>query len=268
MEVKKPTDIPSYKKWLSQRHGVEVTAKAKTYYQAVTTKAAGDFAKSSFWQGLQSALPDINRGYYLQTNYYLLTEPPSPQLQIKPYDSFILKTFRHNILNNRNWPAPPEKSWLLPDNWFAEINDTIRTYFVVKYLDGVNFLADYLAKQACEATYESQVDFEAKEEGYYAAHFYVKFPCEIPCENWDTRDELISIEIQITTQLQEVIRRLLHKYYEQRRTLQPIVGEKWQWNYRSDEFAANYLGHILHYVEGMIMDVRDKRIGKETKDEE
>lgn len=267
METEKPTDIPSYKKWLSKRHDVEVTAKTETYYQAVTAKAGGDFAKSSFWKGLQAALPDINREYYLQTNYYLLAETASPELHTKPYDSFILKTFRHNVLNNQNWPEPPQRGWLLPENWFTEVNDTVRTYFVVKYLDGVNFLADHLAKRAGEATYESRVDFEAKEEGYYAAHFYVKFPCEVPCENWDTRDETISIEIQITTQLQEVIRRLLHKYYEQRRASQPTVGEKWQWDYRSDEFAANYLGHILHYVEGMIMDVRDKRVGKETKHE-
>ena len=25
------------------------------------------------------------------------------------------------------------------------------------------------------------------------------------------------------------------------------------------EFAANYLGHVLHYVEGMIMDIREKQ---------
>jgi len=29
------------------------------------------------------------------------------------------------------------------------------------------------------------------------------------------------------------------------------------WRQRA-EFAANYLGHILHYIEGMIIDVRDK----------
>ncbi|KKK63816.1 hypothetical protein LCGC14_2990500, partial [marine sediment metagenome] len=55
--------------------------------------------------------------------------------------------------------------------------------------------------------------------------------------------------------------------YDQRRAERPTSNVKWQWDYRSDEFAANYLGHILHYVEGMIIDVRDKRIGKETKDE-
>lgn len=67
------------------------------------------------------------------------------------------------------------------------------------------------------------------------------------------------IEIQITTQLQEVIRSLLHKYYEDRRKGVEAEGTKWQWDYKSDEFVANYLGHILHYVEGMIMDIREKQ---------
>ena len=76
---------------------------------------------------------------------------------------------------------------------------------------------------------------------------------------WDTERVDVSIEIQITTQLQEVIRKLLHKYYEDRR--KRIIEEdiKWQWNYKSDEFIANYLGHILHYVEGMIMEIREKQ---------
>ena len=153
-------------------------------------------------------------------------------------------------------------------NWFSRINDTVRTCFVVKYLDGVNFLASQFADRAKAAEYKSRVDYEAKEEGYYAAHFYVSFPCEVPREDWDTKDETISVEIQITTQLQEVIRHLLHKYYEQRRAQRPIPHVKWQWDYRSDEFAANYIGHILHYLEGMIVDVRDKRIGKETANED
>jgi hypothetical protein len=28
--------------------------------------------------------------------------------------------------------------------------------------------------------------------------------------------------------------------------------------YKSDEFAINYLGHILHYLEGTIVEIRDK----------
>lgn len=267
MKTQKPEDISGYKEWLKEDHQVEISARTETYYNAVTSRVRTDFLASSFWKSLVTDLDQINQGYYVSMNYYLFGDSAPPELQTKSFESFLLKTFRQNILDNINWPEPPDSGWLLPENWFSRVNDAVRTYFVVKYLDGVNFLAEKFAERATAVSYESHVDFEAKEEGYYAAHFYVTFPCEVPCEDWDTRHESISIEIQITTQIQEVIRRLLHKYYEQRRGEPPTSDLKWQWDYRSDEFAANYLGHILHYVEGMIMDVRDHRVGKESKHE-
>ena len=68
------------------------------------------------------------------------------------------------------------------------------------------------------------------------------------------------MEIQITTQVQELILNLLHKYYERRRN--KIEPDNWQWDHASDEFATNYLGHILHYVEGMIVEVRERHDGQ------
>lgn len=52
---------------------------------------------------------------------------------------------------------------------------------------------------------------------------------------------------------------MLHKYYEDKRKGIREEDIKWQWDYKSDEFATNYLGHILHYVEGMIMEIREKQ---------
>jgi hypothetical protein len=88
-------------------------------------------------------------------------------------------------------------------------------------------------------------------------HMNIRQDCLVRELDWNKKTKNISFEIQITTQLQEVIRRLLHEYYEEKRT-EKATDEKWQWNYRSEEFSTNYLGHILHYVEGMIMDIREK----------
>lgn len=235
-----------------------ITNRTGAHYDAVMSKAVTDFKACDFWKSLLSSLTEIDQEYRLKTNYILRLHESPPEVLIKPFKSFLLKTFRKNVLNNGKWPAPPDSGWLLPENWFSQINDTVRTSFVVKYLDGVNFLAEKCTEQATAAKHDSRVDFEAKDEGYYAAHFYVLVPCNVPRENWDTESLTISVEIQITTQLQEVIKRLLHKHYEQYREKSPTPNTKWQWDYKSDEFAANYLGHILHYVEGMIMDVRDK----------
>jgi hypothetical protein len=135
----------------------------------------------------------------------------------------------------------------------------VRTLISVKYLDGVEYLIHKISRMSEECGLNCQFIFEAREEGYYAGHLYFTQTINIPGIEWDTIKINAIIELQITTQLQEVIRKLLHKYYEQRRIQLKSESQKWQWNYNDDEFIANYLGHILHYVEGMIMEIREKQ---------
>ena len=140
----------------------------------------------------------------------------------------------------------------------------MRSLLVVKYLDGVTFAADQISEIAKAQGTTCDIELKAREEGYYAAHLYFPVACEIPCENWDTEKVTISVELQITTQVQEVIRKLLHAYYEERRITGEQESATWQWNYKSPEFGANYLGHVLHYVEGMIMEIREKQERKKS----
>lgn len=71
--------------------------------------------------------------------------------------------------------------------------------FVVKYLDGVEFMIDKI-KFICEQqSLPCRIFLEAREEGYYAAHIYTKQEFEVPRVNWDTEKIKVSIEIQITT---------------------------------------------------------------------
>ena len=259
MAVCKPQDIDEYRKWLRDNHQVTTASLSRAYYESVSNKMHMTITQSTFWSAIISQLDRIGQQYYLDMEYYLFTVEFAPKLKIKPFDSFLNKTFRKNVVHNSNWPDEPEGGWLLPDNWYTRIDDIIRTLFVIKYLDGVSFLAEKLRVLLREYDLPTHVDFEAREEGYYAAHLYTECECEIPREDWTTKKIPVTIEIQITTQLQEVIRILLHKYYEDRRVKAKGSGVKWQWDYTSDEFAANYLGHILHYVEGMIMDIREKQ---------
>jgi ppGpp synthetase/RelA/SpoT-type nucleotidyltranferase len=258
MSEDRPESVEEYRKWFEDRHRVLITDRTQTYYESVSNKILRDFSRSDFWNALVSALESINQEYYLKTGYNLLSMD-TPELKAKPFKSFVLKTFRKNVLENPNWPEQPPGGWILPTNWYSRINDITRSVIVVKYLDGVNFLVENVRLLLREYGLSFQVDFEAREEGYYAAHVYTQYDCEVPAENWDVERIQVMIEIQITTQLQEVIRGLLHKYYEARRRGAKDEGVKWQWDYASDEFAANYLGHILHYVEGMIVDIRERQ---------
>lgn len=265
MTGEKPKNITEYKKWLYDKHSVEVSDRLESYYKATSARIKTDFEGSDFWVQLTRAFREYHDEYSVNTGYpLLLMRESQPIVLTKPFDSFLLKTFRKNVVANKSWPKEPQGGWILPTNWYSKINDTVRTLIEVKYLDGVEYLIEKIKVFSEREHTECRSFLEARDEGYYAAHLYIKRNFEIPRVTWDTERVDVSIEIQITTQLQEVIRKLLHSYYENAREKTKDADDvKWQWNYRSEEFSANYLGHILHYVEGMIMEIRDKQRDKE-----
>ena len=263
MSDEKPKNIDEYKRWLKDQHEVTISTREETYYEAVSDKIKSDFEGSEFWARLTHNFHEYNDEYLWDTGYQLLREY-KPTILSKPFPSFLLKTFRKNILLNKNWPKEPQGGWILPSNWCSKINDIARTLIEVKYLDGVEFMTKKITAFCSERSSDCSVFMEAREEGYYAAHLYIRQSFEVPRKTWDTEKLDVSVEVQITTQLQEVIRKLLHSYYEDaRKGTRERDCIKWQWDYRSNEFSANYLGHILHYVEGMIMEVRDRQSQKE-----
>lgn len=258
-EIRAPQTIGKYLGWLKKEHHVEIGEREKNHYDSVAHKVRQEFSLSHFWSELTGSLGKFDQEFQLKTGYPLLMPNYQPDLHVKPFDSFVLKTFRKNILENDMFPEEPQDGWILPTNWFSRIHDIVRTLLIAKYFDGVAFLIDKIDTLSKECSMPCQVVYEAREEGYYAVHLYVQQVFEIPKVTWDTERVAFSVEIQITTQLQEVIRRLLHTYYEERRRMPKKSFEKWQWDYRCDEFCVNYLGHILHYVEGMIMEIREKQ---------
>lgn len=262
--MKKPA-IEEYPNWFKEKFEVELTIKPASVYDYVIQKLNKDLENSLFWKELQKNLIDYTDEYYLLHGYPLLKIENIPVF-IKSYSSVINKSFRKNIILNENFPEPPKNGWITPNNWFERIKDLLRTTITVRYLDGVEFISNKI-KDLCEKhEFGFSVDFEAREEGYYAAHITIEGKFSIVDENWNVKEIMFPIEIQVTTQLQEVIKALLHKMYEEVRVLPSNEkNQKWQWDYKSQEFSSNYLGHILHYVEGMILEVRDKQKQNKTK---
>jgi hypothetical protein len=261
MAEMKPDNIEAYKNWLREHLSVAITRGDETYYESVTARMLSTLAASPFWTCLSSSIDEYHQEYLLATGYDLLLPGfVLPKLCIKPFGSFLDKTFRKNVLHNRHWPAAPAQGWIVPDSWYSRISDILRCTVVVKYLDGVEFMIEKIRALSETHGLPFSVHMEAREEGYYAAHVYTSHAFEVPRRNWDTLIQSAQLEIQITTQLQEVIQRLLHSRYEKSRSdADRRASSTWRWDYRSEEFAAGYLGHILHYVEGMIMEVRDRR---------
>ena len=256
MTIKKP-EYKDYINWLKKEHSINILEQERLY-SSISTKMKSDFVTSTFWKEFNENLSDYNDQYFLDNKYDLLMHREIvPDILIKPFKSFLEKTYRKNILNNSNWPNEPDMGWLLPYKWYSQINDILRTIIIVKYLDGVEFIINKIDNLSRECGLNCKTHLESRIDGYYAAHIYLKNQFEIPI-GIKTEFINVSIEFQITTQLQEIIKQLLYSHYAKKRKIKS-VNDDWQWDYQSDEFLANNLGHILHYVEGMIMEVREKQ---------
>ena len=250
--------IEEHRAWLDKEVPNEPLSAAARRYETASAKALRDIEASDFWVALLKNLTEWNDEYFRDSGGYLLfPSSDRPKLGFKPFNSLLDKAYRKNVLLNSNWPEAPSDGWVRQDTWYTRTNDIVRTTIVVKYMDGVDHLTAVMIKLCEDLGLKYKMDLEARTEGYYAAHFYVNQDIEIPKLNWDTEVVPIRLEIQVTTQLQDAIRKLTHKGYVAGRSLDK-PEELWQWNYKDPNFAPNYLGHILHYIEGMIMEIRDR----------
>lgn len=257
-KIKKPSSVTEFKNWLKLTFAHELNDKYQYYYDTVVKQLKTSFEESEFWKNLLNELPEINDKYFINKGVHLLIPSNIPRVYTKSLDSLVTKAYQKNVLNNDNFPDPPKEGWITPGNWFESIKDIVRTTLTVKYLDGVQFIISELEKISNKYNFDFNSSFEAREEGYYAAHSGIVVPLSIPDINFSPTEKKINIEIQVTTQIQEIIKTLLHKHYEENRKIIVPKDYKWQWDYKCPEFASNYLGHIIHYVEGMIVEIRDK----------
>ena len=252
--TEKPS-LEGYQAWLRRRFRDNPELQAgKAYHDEVVARLLAQVEGSRFWKKALERIPETAAEYLVATDYDLMAWPHDGKFQTKPWASLLDKTFRKNVLNNEAFPEAPSGGWLLPPTWYARIDDVVRTTFVVRYLDGVHELGRGLEAVAREVGVGVTPELVATEHGYYAAHLTVRQGLEVPTRGFTTIPLDIGIEIQVTTQAKEVLRKLLHITYESSR-LGTVDGD-WQWLYDERPFAANYLGHVMHYVEGRIMNIR------------
>jgi hypothetical protein len=243
---------------------VENLLAEENLYEQSAELIRANFRRTEFWQAILAGnkLKEFSERYQVDCHSQtaLLDYSKPPVLQIKTFASLLDKTFRWNVIDNDDWDGPPHKSrppaWILPSNWFSIINDTIRARFVVQHFDGVRFLVEKLVTLGNDSGIQARPHFPATPEGYYAGHVYLTRDFAV-LRTPGTASHPVTIELQVTTQIQETILGFLHERYESRRSL-PKSKDVWQWDYKSKEFRTNYLGHILHYLEGMIVDLRDQ----------
>jgi ppGpp synthetase/RelA/SpoT-type nucleotidyltranferase len=261
------TELPGfgtpYEIWLATHDVTNINAH-RNHYRTVSQEVLRSYNECAFWKKVLQELPNIDAEYLIAHKFPLIVNP-TPELIVKPWESFLQKTYRKNILTNAAFPNAPEGGWYLPPNWYTRIKDIVRTTITVKYLDGVPLVLEKLRAMAKAEALAFDDQLEARIDGYYGAHFNCLKQCEIFTIEWSNITTTIILEIQITTQIKDVIKSLLHKYYEtSRMSVETSSIVDISWSYETDEFIAAYLGHVLHYVEGMIINVRDRERGRDA----
>ncbi len=254
----KPRTIAEYIEWARSTLSVDFDdTRSKNLYTTNLQFIFNTVSEHIFFRELDGQLAQWSEEYENKTSSQLLMDKSTFALLIKNYESAVDKSFRNNIILNENFPKPPKKGWVTPENLFKCLNDGVRGALVCKFIDGPSFLSKKLTEDSTKLGLKSRRYSQERDEGYYAYHFYAEFKVDLLDKNWQKQESEVEIEIQITTQLQEVLRSLTHQFYEQKRLQPESDKSKWKWDYMSNQFRTSYLSHTLHLLEAIIVQARD-----------
>ncbi|WP_315755339.1 hypothetical protein [Bradyrhizobium sp. SZCCHNRI2007] len=252
----KPT-FAEYSKWHMENLNEDLDSESiKKKYSANLTLAQASINNHPFMEECSRLLATL-----AEEKLFALTEgskAPNFSFSTKPYQSSVDKTFRKNCNWNRSFPKPPREGWLTAKSWFKVLDDLIRTNLVCRYIDGPERVCRSIAEGANKHGIAADFSPRATDQGYYAYHCYLRFPADLVAhDNNEVEAGYVNVEIQVTTQLQEILRELTHPFYQSRRLQEQRPAIVDRWDFGSKQFTASYLGHTLHLIEGMIVQLRD-----------
>ena len=265
----KPTNLDEYRDWAKQNLPSDFSSpKIARLYETNLTNIHNAVTQHSFFVFFSSQASRWQEEYNQKTCSELFMGSNEPSLVTKPYKSSIEKTYRVNVLWNKDFPSEPKKGWVNHQNIFTHFNDLVRGTLVCRFIDGPAFIAKKIIEYAKEHNLKYRKYSQERDDGYYAYHVYVSFPAKIFDMEWNEEDVYIETEIQITTQLQEVLKDLTHKFYEKQRISLDRDTSKWKWDFASSRFKVGYLSHTLHLLESIILESREKVLGGHLIDDE
>ncbi|RWK30803.1 hypothetical protein [Mesorhizobium sp.] len=218
--------------------------------------------QSDAWSSLGERLPAFADRYREERGFGLFTgNPQKPGLLRKSIESAVEKTFRINVLENQFFPNPPyikgTHQWLVEDNLYRILKDLVRCRIVCRYMDGPEYLCSLVHESMqpdLDVTYKSM----ESDLGYYSWHLSIPVTAGVMKSNGNIVDENARYEVQITTQLQDVLNDLTHAFYEDKRIGDAIEPIPWRWRPHEAKFQGVYFGHTLHMLEGMLVELKRK----------
>lgn len=244
-------------RWLAQRERTSLSTLERQYATRINellTAARG----SAAWSAIERLLPEADAESERDTGRRLLMPNHTARLDPKPFLSAFDKAYRKDCLQNQDWPDPPGgRDWLRPWNLHQEVHDLVRTAIYCRFLDGASQLAERISVAVRQAGGSCDPEYMANETGYYAVHLSLPVRTYVTTGDWNSEEITFNIEVQVATMTQWVLRTLSHELYAKQR-VQPPSNEKWQWDPASESFKNNYLWHLLHFADGVMVEIRDQ----------
>ncbi|CAI9008468.1 hypothetical protein [Pseudomonas chlororaphis] len=263
----KPKDMDEYIDWAAANINSPLKEqKIESLYDTNMNNIFNGVSQHQFFVGFSRKSKEWQKKYRENTNTELFTDSDEPKLIVKPFASTVEKTYRQNILWNKNFPEQPKTGWYDHQNIYSKLNDLVRGSLVCRFIDGPSFVADSINEYAKEHGLQTRQYTQERDDGYYAFHIYIKFPVTVIDLQWNKTEINTEVEIQITTQLQEVLRSLTHKFYESQRLISSPDKGKWKWDFTSSRFKVGYLSHTLHLLESVILESRDRVMKQEGEE--
>lgn len=265
----KPINLDEYHGWAKENLSSDFSSsKIERLYETNLTNIYNAITEHNFFVFFSSQASRWQEEYNQKTCSVLFMGSNEPKLVKKPYESAIDKTYRVNVLWNKNFPNEPKKGWVNHQNIFTQFNDLVRGTLVCRFIDGPAFMAKKIAEYAKEHNLQCRKYSQERDDGYYAYHVYVLFSAKIFDMEWNEENVQVEAEIQITTQLQEVLKDLTHKFYEKQRISLDKDTSKWKWDFASSRFKVGYLSHTLHLLESIILETRERVLGSHLVENE
>ncbi len=258
--TERPDDIQTFVEWLSTK-GEIIDDKWERWFKMSSNSVLATIEDHPFFSGLTQMLGTAALEYKAKTgsDLFVNSAPPDLRFYTKSPEATVNKLFRVNVVWNQRWPSAPKKGWVHPYELFGGLDDIVRTRWTCKYFDGPAFVLERLESLATSHSLAFESGTRELDEGYYSHHAYITADVEIVDVNFAAKQTKATLEIQLTTQLQEVLQNLTHKQYEERRVVFQPDRKAWKWEHTSDAFRTAYLGHTLHLLEGLILDLRDSK---------
>jgi ppGpp synthetase/RelA/SpoT-type nucleotidyltranferase len=197
---RRPTE-PEYVNWAKTTLGINFHDEQLANRYKMNLASAKQFIQESIaWSELQKLLAQEQVTYSARHGTPLYTVE-SFDLHRKSFESFVNKTFRLNVVWNKNWPEPPRTGWIVEANLYNIVDDHLRMTIACTYLDGPDTVGDAIKKAAQQSGISHVSKKLGLDVGYYAHHHYLEFPVDLAMGP-NVVSGKMKIELQVTTQAQ------------------------------------------------------------------